>query len=178
MIENKDDTIPISPAAYIDRKWLESTEAIQEIVEAHIRDENLRYEEILAQINAKDEHSEKRHVALLERITAYMEKQPKIETAFLNHEEGKPDFSGHYHYHRRSKDKGDKFDKLRDSVVTKVVEYIGVAIVVWTRSPYDLRIRSISMLIASNSLDPPINRARASFSFCSSADTRSCSALT
>lgn len=116
---------------YIDDKLATHQTEVQRIIDRHTKDEMARFSDIVARIDRNNEMSAERHDELVKQLSKHLEKTEAMEEAFLHDEDGARDFLGHHDDHRNRKKFGDWLAKAKDNALTKIIEYVSVAIVVW-----------------------------------------------
>ncbi len=111
----------------------------------HVTHEMERYESIdrrivetnglmAANLEASNEqHGETRRLitSLQQSINAYMTGQEEFARAFLKKPDGSLDLEGHYDDHDTRSTSARWWADKRDKIITKVLEYAGVAVVLW-----------------------------------------------
>lgn len=97
----------------------------------HMEEETSEVASMMEIIQSHREESDRKHTALLQSITAYMERQAAIEAAFLKNAEGKPDFEGHHADHNTRKTRSLWWSNFRDKIVQKVGEWAAVLFLTW-----------------------------------------------
>lgn len=116
---------------YIDERLDSRIGEVKALFVEHTTDEMERYTEILRQIDDSRKASETRHGELIKQLTVNISHQQSIENAFIKDEMGKPDFVGHHYDHFSRKKWADWINGVKDSAVTRVVEYASVAVFAW-----------------------------------------------
>lgn len=145
--------IPIHVLNYMDERLQAHVEHVEEIFNAHIKDEMARYNDILetikrnreqtaAEISAIAEeieelntNAQRRHDSLVQSLNAYSDgmnhKCQDVTSAFIKGPDGLPDFEGHRNDHDKRKKFGDWWDNVKDKLLTKILEWGALAFVVW-----------------------------------------------
>lgn len=82
-------------------------------------------------MDKKFDHVDRRIEALITSINSYMAKQDEIDSAFLKHMDGKPDYSGHRNDHEVRKNVALWWQGVKDKTLTKIIEWASVAICGW-----------------------------------------------
>ena len=104
---------------------------ISDRLNRHMDEEEEEIGAIMKIVSDNREESDRRHTALITSINSYMEKQCEIEEAFLKGDDGKRDYHGHKQDHATRLTRAQWWDKMKDTAISKVIEWAAVAVVAW-----------------------------------------------
>lgn len=112
-------------------KILSAVNAVRKDLQDHMRDEETELLEIRENAQRNREESERRHNALIQSITSYMEKQIHLEQAFIADQHGQPDIAGHRDDHLTRKEFAKWAAEVRADVTKGVLKAGFIGLLAW-----------------------------------------------
>ncbi len=104
---------------------------IDDRLAAHSKQVSESLAEINETLKVNAENSQKRHGTLVDQITVVIGQQKLLETAFLELEDGRPDYQGHRHFHKAKKRFEDFKKQLGQNALMKITEYVSLGLFAW-----------------------------------------------
>ena len=104
---------------------------IDERLETHMTKVDEQFASLRLELLALEKKSIERHNQLLDLMGIQVQKQQKLEDAFIKNEHGEPDISGHFYDHDHRRQLGEWWCGVKDKAFTKVIEWGVLAFCTW-----------------------------------------------